>query len=345
MIVIFAGAGASMAVSETFPTTREFMENLPSHAKNKAFELVHQFYRDKVGNDGTVDVETILWGYRDLLAWLEKATDSGTIIGWLMADNRFAGISDQLKRTQQTANGLNNVRNLVNTSHDHINRQVYDLYGKRPDPALLAGNWSLLLKWLAGSSRPVDIFTTNYDLVIETALQAAGHDMAEATGRITDGLSMKLDQDAWRKRMNPGRGDGFFLTKLHGSVDWERDMDGISITMARFSGDHDRHSIIYPGFKGEPTEEPFTLFHDYLRNRVRTANAIVFIGYAFRDDFINQVLRDKNANAEVIVIDPGLAREDIPFTGRQGKTPVIIKAGFDEKSIHACLKRLKPLIS
>lgn len=45
--------------------------------------------------------------------------------------------------------------------------------------------------------------------------------------------------------------------------------------------------LLYPGFKGTPSNEPYKSFHDALLERLLTADIIYVIGFAFRDEFIN----------------------------------------------------------
>jgi hypothetical protein len=45
--------------------------------------------------------------------------------------------------------------------------------------------------------------------------------------------------------------------------------------------------LIFPGFKGTPDGEPYKNLHDDLLSRLLTAHFVYVIGFAFRDEFIN----------------------------------------------------------
>ena len=71
----------------------------------------------------------------------------------------------------------------------------------------------------------------------------------------------------WEPANRPETG---LLTKLHGSVDWRYlTEDLVVVRDAGFSGNRHKHCILYPGYKGEPKEEPFRRFHEHLRRVVQ----------------------------------------------------------------------------
>jgi hypothetical protein len=81
-----------------------------------------------------------------------------------------------------------------------------------------------------------------------------------------------------------------------------------------FKGAHEKHVILYPGFKDASAPEPFKRFHDYLAGAVAQASSVLFIGFAFRDNFINDILRRFTAShAQIIVIDPAAPLDSNPY--------------------------------
>ena len=153
-------------------------------------------------------------------------------------------------------------------------------------------NWIRLLKGLEGIDPVLEIFTTNYDLVLEDAIKQA--EIKVNLGLAPDYRRMTLDMTPWHTP--PALGSDPMFTKLHGSVNWQHDNGNITISTPRFTEDHDNHCILYPGYKGTPTEEPFSVFHTRLQRVVRgehgSLTAAVFIGFAFRDNHINSILDD-----------------------------------------------------
>ena len=100
-------------------------------------------------------------------------------------------------------------------------------------------------------------------------------------------------------------GEKGLLTKLHGSVDWQRGQQSIHTGTPLFSGEHERHLIIYPGSKGRPAEPEIRAFHAHFGRVLEVAVGAVFIGFAFRDDYLNELCeRHLNTSASVVLLNP-----------------------------------------
>lgn len=212
-----------------------------------------------------------------------------------------------------------------------INQQVYDLYGNDPAEDELTGNWIPLLKPLFDRDIRLDLFTTNYDLVIENALQIIGGDdflysYLGAPGRIQRYIDLKQ----WQEDTDRAQG---LLTKLHGSLNWKQRRDQIAIGDILFTGDHSRHAIIYPGFKGSSNAIFFTPFHDYFSRMLAQADHVLIIGFAFRDEAINSALRTSiPAGATITVMDPN---DKLRFPGRRKVQR--LTQGFDARTVASFL--------
>ena len=126
------------------------------------------------------------------------------------------------------------------------------------------------------------------------------------------------------------------LTKLHGSVDWHQQNGTIHCGSPIFAG-HGKHAILYPGFKGEPKEPHFKLFHNHFKKVLSECHAAVFIGFDFRDEHINTLMADHlNPNAPIVLIDPGNPSADCPFR----KRILHHRGGFDTKAVEYMMKML-----
>ena len=78
-------------------------------------------------------------------------------------------------------------------------------------------------------------------------------------------------------------------------MDWLRGIinkDQVIISRSSFSGDHKDHFILYPGFKGKPKEEPFIKFHEHLKKVAEKTMMAIFVGFSFRDQYINDILSE-----------------------------------------------------
>lgn len=302
-VLVFAGAGASKAVnSSQFPTTKEFFDRLsPRTTDDQIFQFALNYLRSQEGLD-TVDIEHVLWALQELYDFYLKI-ESGKGLGGYATKYDLIGqlfprhnVGHLLQLTPQ-------MRSRVGTLISSINEIVYDLYGYEPTPDELNDNWSELIARLDGVGVRLDLFTTNYDVVIEAALNDYAGDVTARDYRgIRGTMRQSLQIEDWGRG---ARWQPVLLTKLHGSLDWKYGSSRINVGDAVFTGDHTKHAIIYPGFKGTNDAPFFDIFHNYLGEAVADAKAIVFIGFAFRDEYINQVVRENiRPNCNLIVINP-----------------------------------------
>ena len=155
----------------------------------------------------------------------------------------------------------------------------------------------------------LNIFSTNYDRVLEFGAELAGlHLIDRFVGSISPIFrSSRLNIDM---HYNPPgiRGEPRYLegvinfTKLHGSLDWTEN-DGIVRRFALPYGAKDISSynsnggslMIYPNSSKdrETAEYPYVeLFRDFASAVIRPNSTIVTYGYSFGDDHINRVLND-----------------------------------------------------
>lgn len=162
----------------------------------------------------------------------------------------------------------------------------------------------------------LNIFTTNYDRLIEAGAEIAGlHLLDRFLGNLTPIFrSSRLDLDM---HYNPPgiRGEPRYLegvarfTKLHGSVDWIQtgnDIRRIGLPFGAASidpylqapglADTTAHKLmIYPNSAKdrETADYPYVeLFRDLAAAVCRPNSTLVTYGYAFGDEHINRVIRD-----------------------------------------------------
>jgi hypothetical protein len=247
-VVIFAGAGASKAVnSEQFPATREFFERLPEEVLGDPYFQFVLEHLSRETQKTDIDIEMVLWELQNLYNFFNSVSDAKNIIS--------RAVSENIIKTHHSGYNFGHLQhasgamlNLLKTTIGKINEQVYDLYSYEPAVNELGDNWILLLSKLRNDGHLVDVFTTNYDLVIESALDHIGgqkllNDYLGASG----GLQKHLDLANWQEDSKRDLG---LLTKLHGSLNWKRKASSIYIGDSIFTGSHEKQAIIYPGFKG-----------------------------------------------------------------------------------------------
>jgi hypothetical protein len=154
---------------------------------------------------------------------------------------------------------------------------------------------------LQSSRRVCDLFTLNYDTVIEATLEA---DKATYIDGFTGAETAHFDDNLFDDCKNIS----FKLYKLHGSLNWTRDDDGTVRRRPGASLGSAKRLVIYPA------EQKYFLtqfgVYELLMNRFRARlretrpnNKLVVLGYSFCDDHINEAiidsLRSKGSNLTV----------------------------------------------
>jgi SIR2-like domain len=158
-------------------------------------------------------------------------------------------------------------------------------------PALHFASWAGRAEY----HLPLEVFTVNYDLLIETALEKLGvayfdgfvgalharfrTDLVEATS---------ADSEAWLPSFL------MRLWKLHGSVNWAWETPGradvVRLGSAVATGEV---AAIYPSDTkyDESRRVPFVVLQDRFRRALYTAESLVLVtGYSWRDEHINELL-------------------------------------------------------
>lgn len=334
-VLVFAGAGASKAVRpDKFPTTAEFFSDLlPPITGDPMFQFALEYIRAS-SNEDTIDIENVLWALQTLKDFYDNVTEPKDIAGYALQN----GLIERLFPGHNAGHLLRlapAISEQIGRLIGRINQVVYDLYSYEPTQAELEENWIDLISSLEGVGTRLDIFTTNYDVAIEAALIVI---QGEATARqwrgIRGSVRQTIDLAYWGNEAQIEYG---LLTKLHGSLDWKLQGEHIHVGDAVFTGDHTKQAIIYPGFKGASSAPFFEAFHDYLSQSLAESSVLIFIGFAFRDEHINQLIRENvQANAKVFVINPD-KRARFPTRRVRAK---YLTSGFDARTVAEVVKPL-----
>lgn len=209
-----------------------------------------------------------------------------------------------------------------------------------------------------GTRERLNIFTTNYDRIIEAGSELAGlHLLDRFVGTIAPIFrSSRVDVDM---HYNPPgiRGEPRYLegvarfTKLHGSIDWidtgadirriglpfgSKDLPNF-LNAPGIDGADVRKIMIYPNAAKdrETTEYPYVeLFRDFAAALCRPNSTLVTYGFGFGDDHINRVIRDMltipSTHLVIISYDEagGRIMEKYKEFGRPSQISLIIGGGL-----------------
>lgn len=163
--------------------------------------------------------------------------------------------------------------------------------------------------------RPLELFTTNYDLLIEKGLEAVG--VPYFDGFIGTHRARLMD-DLVEPRDAPARWAlpaGFVrVWKLHGSTNWRILADSLSTIVRVGSSGGDGSVAIFPSDEkyDESRRVPFVVLMDRFRRAlVEPETVTITAGFSFRDDHLNEMLFDaaaRHPRSEVVA----LCYEEIP---------------------------------
>ena len=350
-ILVLAGAGASTGVSaQKYPTTAGFYERYvdKSNLRDRPiFQILDDFVRrekvEALQREGRapsaepliVDIEEILFAARELRQVYAKFHATSRSVA------RFATWHEKI---QSYGSYGNNVTGLLESALPHIdglvseiNELVHKAYVAKPSDDELDKTWDPFLRTLATYQRTesLNIFTTNYDLVLEAAIRRANIGVDDGS---SDDVTRSLSLNRWREPFSLPPSKIGLLTKLHGSLHWLKgDADEIEVTGASFKN-HARQVALYPGFKGIPTVEPFNLFHNYFAHCISQADVVIVVGFAFRDEYINSIFRQHLSRSHrLLVVDP--RADELPVAGNARVHRCNFRFGDAnvEKFLHAAL--------
>ena len=151
-----------------------------------------------------------------------------------------------------------------------------------------------LARFIQNRSRPAtELFTTNYDLLLEQALEAQRVPYFDG---FVGGVRPFFDQTAIDDDRIPER--WCQLWKIHGSINWRSNKKRIVRSMNAEDGDE---QLIHPSHRkyDESRRMPYLVMMDRLRTFIRNQRpsqnerepaALIIVGYSFSDQHINETI-------------------------------------------------------
>jgi SIR2-like domain len=138
--------------------------------------------------------------------------------------------------------------------------------------------------------RPVEVFTVNYDLLIERGLEHTAVPYFDGyIGSIHGRFRPELIDDATALPARFVR-----LWKLHGSVNWLEDSD-LGVVRVGAPVTDGRAAAVYPSEEkyADSRRVPFVVLQDRLRRALAEAEGLLVVsGYSFGDQHLNEILFD-----------------------------------------------------
>ena len=213
-------------------------------------------------------------------------------------------VENVLSHLRMMINAINNTDTLlglqkheIETLEESVRKTIAQLV--TPDLEIVPNDHAhrKFARWLLKSSRrnPVEIFTVNYDVLIENALEAERIPVFD--GFVGSYKPFFHADSVRRKESAPGM-NWVRLWKMHGSVTWRRiEQDG-RVRVVRGEPDTEGE-MIYPSFEkyDESRQLPYSAFTDRLTRFLEQDDALLIVaGFSFEDEHINSLIFDTLEN-------------------------------------------------
>ena len=190
-------------------------------------------------------------------------------------------------RTLASVAGIGNVRGLSAEELDRLDELICNHIHEIVDKNLpeTGTPYHELALWVRATERehPIEVFTTNYDLLIEQAFERLGVPYFDG---FAGALKPSFDLRAIEEDELPYRWARIW--KLHGSINWLIADNKVF----RGTGNGERR-VIHPSHLKyhESRRMPYLAMMDRLRRFMKNSSAVLILcGYSFRDEHINEVI-------------------------------------------------------
>lgn len=283
-----AGISFNANIPLMYPLTERVLEKAKAHfAADGDATAVLDFIQGDCAKDA--HIETYLTHLSDIISLAERSHNkSFTLDGTAVGKSKLVEVHLRL---------LELISEIVRWGYRAASGDEEMLEGKPGESIVTSGEHEEFVKAIFGSNRAgledlrgaVELFTTNYDTLIEDAL--ALHRIPHADGFTGGGVAFwngYSDLDARRVKA--------VVTKLHGSIDWFRSNVSPSHLLRRRFGDTypkgDGGAVmIYPQATKylNAQVDPFSSLFNRFRNRLANGkdHSLMVCGYSFGDEHIN----------------------------------------------------------
>jgi len=316
-VVVLTGAGASVPLGKA--TTEGFVERVAGlPLDQELLGIFRQVAAACAPSEGvqTVDIEVVL----DHLA---RCIESGDA---LRRDPNFRAVLFGRNPPQMDIERLlKQYRDLREALLDEVVRH----YGE-VDGAAAARLYKPILvdvpQGLKAAALPV--FTLNYDLAVEGAVD-------RLPVRLVDGLDRRRAVNrTWSAaqfhKVRASRSTTVALFKLHGSVSWCRDENGVISEVVGLHRDPPpcKHVLLYPSLRGKNLQgEPWSTAYGYLRACLGRAKVALIIGTSLRDaELVDALIAALAANPALRLVFVGPSSNHEEWARRVGVKPARVTA-------------------
>lgn len=303
-ICVFTGAGIGVPLK--LPTTDQFVETI-DEIQPELLIFINSFLGSKRN-----DIEKVLYLLEDFI----RIDDFNSHIIKVTHDPSFTLVRQHLNQHKEWARKavLRIKSNLYDLLEAYDSKEASNLYS------------ALISEIKAAYTNPsISFFTTNYDLTFENGFAEDG-----GAFLLENGIEDVYYGFTGKNKATYDPGQRFQwqqniieYKKLHGSLDWitGRKQDCIRTGENVKPRNPEDMPMLYPGFKGIPSKQPFIDLHEQFSDRLSEADVLIVIGFAFRDQYLNNVFDaalKRNNKLRVLCYNPAEIK-DLPEDSEMGR--------------------------
>ena len=290
MFLIGAGAAVPIGIPAMRGIYKDFLKKTKSGI-TKSENKTCQLFTKKLGVEE--DLEEFLLAANAITDF--KSSSISSLIEKAISPQGTSGLAREYrKRLNQHIKEVITVRKRILT---FMSRTCFQF--ERKKACVILGGF---IKTVSEKGYPV--YTTNYDFSMEYVARELNID-------IQDNFLHKGQRFLWNPKIHFPLGENLTIIKLHGSVSWYIDDDGIiekinSNTDINPAGKEIDRLVIFPTrFKDIYDQHFFALYSNFLSSLSET-KVLFVIGHSLRDDYLRAgiVERYRKGNFQLIIIDP-----------------------------------------
>ncbi|MGB8780468.1 MAG: SIR2 family protein [Candidatus Bathyarchaeia archaeon] len=299
-IIIFLGAGASAKFG--CPATKAFMENFSKTLKDEERSFLSSLRQ----LHGVRDIEHIV-EILDSLFEIDRLSTASSMHNFFERYKESVDFGkDSHPYPLQGTIEWHKIVRLARALEEKITAATFSNYQRKQgffdDIKDYYGRFFSLMKTYMANKPEFEIFTTNYDHVIEDYCDQSGHALRYAV------LEHTLEP-----QVTPTSSEKYTLTKLHGSLNWvwNKQTEKIEVITVQFPVPP--NTILYRNnefvlFGRKPnTENPYPYGDMFARfkNKLTQTDICIIVGFAFRHEKINTIINESlvaNRSLQLFVI-------------------------------------------
>ena len=268
---------------------------------------------------GTTITDGSKAGYARLLAEAGASGTVETVLDSVRLCRELIGNS-----TDRVANGFKGTE--AADLDRAICRSIYEAVAKDPPRGL--GLHVSFASWLRSieSQTAVEVFTTNYDLLVEKGLEQAEVPYFDGfIGAVAPYfVAATVEADIGRPHPMCPPPTWVRVWKIHGSIGWRYKIDAASgerriVRTPGIAPTHDEDLIIFPSRQKymDSRKQPYVAYHDRFRRLLSSGEMLLIVsGYSFGDEHINEIiyeaLRANNRLAVTAFMFESLTAKSVP---------------------------------